>query len=197
MDFRQPAILPCEDAGQARRSLHSQIERTYAILRLVTTTALVCVSATFAGAQELSYADVSLSYDKLTADADELTELNLSGSVEGTFGQFYIGADLSSSSFDEGGADNLTLVNFSLSAGYFIVPDALIGVSVTGISLSDGSDTESINGFDVFAQYDTGQFGVAASYARPDSDFEDFSITRLAAEADVMSGVTVGGIVET
>ncbi|MFA8442792.1 hypothetical protein [Yoonia sp.] len=165
------------------------------------TVAALSVLAVPAFAQEVTYGAFSLDYSNISPEdggADDITTFDLEGEGEYTNGQFLIGAGIANDKFEVEDDFEFTVRTLNVYAGYAITPEALVGAGYTSINLDeDGFGDEDINGFDIFGQYQTGAFGVAVNYSRPDEDFDDFDITTFYAQAEVAPGVTLGGIVES
>ncbi len=165
------------------------------------TVAALSVLAVPAFAQEVTYGSFSLDYSNISPEDGgdvDVTTFDLEGKGEYTNGQFLIGAGIANDKFEVEDDFEFAVRTLNVYAGYAITPEALVGAGYTSINLSeDGFGDEDINGFDIFGQYQTGAFGVAVNYSRPDEDFDDFDITTFYAQAEVAPGVTLGGIVES
>ncbi|MEJ8560912.1 porin [Yoonia sp. GPGPB17] len=168
------------------------------IMKALTATALGVLAAP-AFAQELTYGSFSLDYINITpeGDGEELTSFDLQGEGEFTVNQFVLGAVGSNDVFEFGDGPEVTVRKLGVYAGYEITPEALVGAGFTSLNVDDEFSDEDLNGFDIFGQYQTGAFGIAVNYSRPDQDIDDFDITTLFVEAEVSPGFTVGGIVES
>ncbi len=162
------------------------------------TAAALGILAVPAFAQELTFGSFSLDYTKAAPEGggSDLTSLDLQGEGEFTMNQFVFGAGLSNDKFEFDGGPEFTVRRLNAYAGYAITPEALVGAGFTNVNIADPVD-DDFNGFDVFGQYQTGAFGVAVNYNRPDQDFDDVEITTFFAEAEVAPGVTLGGILES
>lgn len=164
------------------------------MIRLFSTTALVCLASLPANAQELTFATGGLEYSSFDeGSGDDLTSTNVFGAVEGSFDQFYLGAEVNTVDFEE-----VQYLTYGLSVGYFVAPGALVGASLVGLSETFNSNTFTASGYEVFGQYETGQFGLAVNYSVPyaSEDF-DLSILQLFAVAEVMPGFEVGAMRES
>lgn len=162
------------------------------------TVAALSVLAVPAFAQEVTYGSFNLDYSNISPEdggADDITTFDLEGEGEYTNGQFLIGAGIANDKFEVEDDFEFTVRTLNVYAGYAITPEALVGAGFTSIDIDDADD--NLNGFDIFGQYQTGAFGVAVNYSRPDEDFDDFEITTFYAQAEVAPGVTLGGIVES
>lgn len=170
------------------------------MIRTTLSIAALGVMAAPAFAQELTYGAFSLDYSVLSIEdsgGDELTNFDLQGDGEFTLDQFVLGAGISNDNFDDGDGFDFTVRILDLYAGYEITPEVLVGAGFTNTTVDFGGGDDDFSGYNLFGQYQTGAFGVAVNYNRPDQDFDDFEITTLFAEGEVAPGVTVGGIVES
>ena len=154
----------------------------------------LCISAGPAIAQEIQYLGAELSYDTIRDDSLELDNFGLNGELEVLFNGVFLGANYDSNTLSDGG-DEFTISTYGIAAGYVPMPGALIGAGLTGFTLDDGS-SESYNGYEFFAQYQTDQFGGALRYDKPVPDEADFYFVQIFGEARVTPQFTVGGIVE-
>ena len=168
------------------------------MVRLLTTTALLGLAAVPAIAQDIAYFGAEISSNTYTSDGtdEELSGLDLNGELEYTINEFYVGASLSSGQFDLSFGPEFQTQSYALSAGYMPMSGVLVGASVGRLELSQGAVEQTIDMFDVFAQYDTGQYAGAILYTELDTDFQDYAITQFFGRAEVTSGVTLGLIYE-
>ncbi|WP_108815901.1 hypothetical protein [Loktanella sp. Alg231-35] len=162
------------------------------MLRLLTTTAVIAAITVPAAAQQLTYGNVEFEISRLDADGDEITSKVLESDVEFSANQFLFGAEVKNQSLELGGSD-ATITNYNAFGAYRVVPEFMIGAGLNGIDL-DGSD---VNGYEVFAQYTTPQFGVAVNYNNPDSDDDDFTLTTGYIEGQIATTVTLGAVIES
>ena len=169
------------------------------MIRTTLSIAALGVMAAPAFAQELTYGAFSLDYSTFSSNdggGEELTNFDLEGDAEFTIDQFVLGAGISSDNFDSDGGFDGTIRILDVYAGYAITPEVLVGAGFANTTIDFFGD-EDFSGYDVFGQYQTGGFGVAINYSRPDDEFDEFEITTLFAQGEVAPGVTVGGFVES
>ena len=170
------------------------------MFRYVSSTALVCVTAMSAQAQDLSYAAASIDYRSASIHDSELATTAFSGAVEGTYDSFYVGAIATFQSFDfsiDSLANEIEATDYSLSLGYFITPEILVGASVSGAKLDGFMMSDTVSGYEVFGQYVTDRFGVGLTYVEPNTDIDDFSVIQLVGTAEVAAGFDVTALVES
>lgn len=165
--------------------------------KFLCTSALVAAVAAPAMAQELTFGDFSGAYDLYTVDDDSITVFRLNGEVEFTVDQFVLGAGLDSETFTPEGSDSISISNYFASAGYMPIDGVLVGAELTGTRFASGGDSDSIDGYGLFAQYQADQFGVAVRYSIPVSEEEEFSTITYFGQAAVTPEVAVSAIVET
>jgi hypothetical protein len=163
--------------------------------RFLSTSAIVTLLATPAFAQEITFGQADLNYDRISNGSDEASATTFGGEVEYSIDQFLLGVNLTSKTTDFAFGD-LTIRNYGAFAGYSGIDGVLVGAGVTGISFEEGGSSDSENGYEVFAQYTTGQFGAAVNYAVPFSDDDDFTITTFFAEANVTPDAAIGAVIE-
>ena len=164
------------------------------MLKQLTGIAVLGLCAGQAMAQELTYAagGIELEQYRQSGSGDELSITALSGEAELTFGNIFASFYASNYSMDDGPFDSLSEV--SGSVGYMITPDVLVGAGLYYLTDGDGNDAD---GFEVFGQYETGQFGVAVRYLQPNTDESDFYFTQFMASAAVTPETEVFGVYES
>ncbi len=170
------------------------------MIRTTLSIAAMGVMAAPAFAQELTYGAFDLDYSTFSSDegGEDVTGFDLEGDAEFTLDQFVFGAGISNDKIDFGDGDELTVRTFDAFAGYEITPEILFGAGFANTTVDESLfGEEDFSGYDLFGQYQTGAFGVAINYNRPNQDFDEFEITTLFAQGEVAPGVTVGGIVES
>ena len=163
------------------------------MLRAILTTAVLAVLATPGFAQDLTFGQVDLDYTNISADGGELDSTALNGDVEFEVNQFLLGASFNNQSLDSGMGSSLTFLGYEAFGAYMLTAETLVGAGLIGVDF-DGDD---INGFEVFGQYRTDQFGVAINFSRLDDDGAEFDFTTLYGQAEVTPGVTLGAVVES
>lgn len=132
---------------------------------LATTTAITLISTTGAFAQEITYANAGLSYQRLTLDDDSVNTTRFFGGVEGEFNSFTFLLDLDRSKFNADGFE-ADLGYSAVQIGYEII-DGLT-VAVSGERIDQGDFDYSETGLAV--EYDSGMFQVGAAVLRDDDD---------------------------
>lgn len=136
------------------------------MIRTITATAIVALTAGAASAQGLNYARLSYDYNNLDDGSDDLDVGLFQGEIEYSINQFVLGANVRNLDFDGDGFDgNATF--YDAWGGYTISPQALVGIGLTGVSVDDGDD---FNGGELFGQYVTAQYGAAARIELDDFD---------------------------
>jgi hypothetical protein len=169
------------------------------MIRTTLSIAAIGIMAAPAFAQELSYGALDLEYTTFSPDngGDDVTGFDLQGEGEVTFDQFVFGAGISNDKIDFGSGAEFTVRILDAYAGYEITPDILLGAGFANTTVDFFLGEEDFNGYDLFGQYQTGAFGVAINYNRPNDEFDELEITTLFAEGEVAPGVTVGSIIES
>lgn len=161
-------------------------------LKSTTTVLALAIAAAPSFAQELTFGSFGLDYTKLTDGSDDLDVTVLDGDVEFAFNQFLFGADVVNQDFSSDFSLDGTITSFSAFGAFAVLPEMLVGAGLSTVDF-DGTD---LNGYEVFGQYTTAQFGAGLTYIVPDSDSDDVSLTAVVGEAMVTPGVTVGVIYE-
>ncbi|KQI72755.1 hypothetical protein AN191_07035 [Loktanella sp. 5RATIMAR09] len=163
------------------------------------TVAALSVLAIPAFAQELTYGAFDLDYTTFSSGdgGGDLTRFDLQGEGEFTLDQFVFGAGISNDKVDYEDGDEFTVRILDGYAGYEITPEVLVGAGFANANIDFFFGEDDFSGYDLFGQYQTGAFGVAINYSRPDDEFDEIDITTLYAEGEVAPGVTVGGIFES
>lgn len=164
------------------------------MLRTTTATiALLAISAP-AFAQELTYGQFGLDLTDFSAGGGDDRQLILiTGAGEFTIDQFVLGAEVNNRAYDFGGGAEFDVLTYSLYGAYAVMPEVLVGLGLTSVD-ADGTE---LSGYEFFAQYVTPAFGVAVNHQVPEEDFSDSSLTTVVGEAEVSTGITLGGIYET
>ena len=159
------------------------------------TAAALSILAVPALAQEVTFGKGELGYGNITNGDEEISALSFSGEIEYSYSQFLFGVHVDSTTSDFAG-DDVTIRSYGASAAYAPITGVLVGAGLTGFSFSDDFDSESYDGYELFGQYTNGQYSLAASYAVPVSDEDDFDITTFFAEAAFTPEASAGIIVE-
>ncbi len=163
------------------------------MMKTLTLTAVIALTTAPAFAQELTFGSGSLDRGTFDTDGDSATALSIEGDVEFTYNQFVFGASAKVQANDQGFGDE-SISNYGAFAGYMPTADVLVGAGLTGIAIEGG---ETYNGYEVFGQYDNGQYGVAIVHEKPTTDNDDFSVTTVYGRAALSPDVTLAGAVET
>lgn len=140
-------------------------------------------------AQEITYVDLSYTFNQLETGGDEITDNRLEGMVEYTTGQILLSGDLEYRTISPGSGD-VSIYDLAVGAAYMVTPQALVGAGVRTAG-SDQAGTENINGWDVFAQYVEPTFGVAIAVLDTDAD-DDETLTTGYGEYTVRPGLDLG-----
>ena len=165
----------------------------------LTTASVIGLCAVQASAQGLTYADANFDYTTYNGDGGiELNSTDFDGEIEYQLDSLYGNLFARSSNIDgEFGPDGVTVTEFGAAAGYFVLPEVLVGIGGQSISIDTGGGDESLSGYDVFAQYDNGQYAGAINYSVLEADGNEVDFLRFFGEAEVMPGVGVDFMYET
>ncbi|WP_296426730.1 porin [Yoonia sp.] len=155
------------------------------MLRTLTTTAIIALIAGSATADGVNYGRFSYDFTNFDDGFNEADISIVQGAIEYGFGQVLITADIVSTTVEDGGSFDFQ--QYSLGGGYLITPEILVGAGVIGIK----SELSDQNGYEIFGQYQTDQFGVALNVAKPDSD-ADYTYSTLYGEVAVTPAVNLG-----
>lgn len=167
------------------------------MLKNTTALTVAILVATPLAAQELTYASGSLSFERLNVDGEDALDIrDLEAAGEYTINQFVLGASIKNRDLSGDGPE-FGLTTLRATAGYMVTPEILIGAGVSNLSFDGLGPDDSVNGYELFAQYQTDQFAVAARIQQPDTDEDDFSFTSFFAEYAVAPGLAVSGVAET
>ncbi|MFG5380637.1 hypothetical protein [Yoonia sp. R2-816] len=166
--------------------------------RSLTMTAIAALCAGPAFADGVNYARLSYDFTKFDADSVE-TELGLlQGGIEYQTGQFLFTGDALNitADVDAGGVGDSDTSSsaYAIAAGYMFTPEVLAGAGV--LIADEEGDAEDTEGFELFGQYQTAEFGVGLNVAKFDAD-EDNVTTSLYGEFVATPGVTLAGFVIT
>lgn len=155
---------------------------------LLTTTAII--SASVAAADGINYGRLSYDYTNFSDGTNDVDISVLQGSVEYQVSQFQVYADLTSTAVDNGGSFDFQ--EYAFGAGYLATPEVLLGAGILGFS-TDGFDS---NGYELFGQYQTAQFGLGLNVSVPDADFDDETLTQAFGEFTATPAVKLGVALE-
>lgn len=157
------------------------------MLRSLTFTAVAALMAGPVMADGVNYARLSYDFTNYDDDAGGEADIGLfQGDVEYELGQVLLSAQILSITTDFG--SSATNNAFGAAGAYMITPEALVGIGLFGTDPEFGDET---NGFEVFGQYETAQFGVGIDITQFDVD-EDNITTTLYGEAEVVPAVVLG-----
>lgn len=136
--------------------------------RLFSTTAFIGLISGAAAADGLTYGYGSYEFSNYDLESDDIDVSHFVGAVEYEVNQFLLSADFDrlNVSFD-GGSEQTTF--YSVGVAFKATPEILAGAGLTGIA----GDGDEANGFEVFGQYSTSQFGVALNVAKPSDEDDD------------------------
>lgn len=166
--------------------------------RFLMTTAIIGLAASQAAAQGMTYADASLDFTQLSGDGPgELNTTTFEGEIEYQLDSIFLNAYAGSTTFDDDGSFSLTTSEFGVAAGYFVMPEILLGVGVRSLTLDGDGPNEDLTGYEVFGQYDNGQFAGAVNYNTLEADGDEVALTLLAGEVEVMPGTAINFVYET
>ena len=152
---------------------------------LLTTTAILTAST--AMADGVNYGRLSYDFTRFENDDNELDLGLFQGAIEYQVSEFLLFGDLNTLSLDNDGIE-ADLTTVKAGAGYILSPEALIGAGILRTSVED----EDFDGFEVFGQYQTAQFGVGLNISVPDTDFDDETVTQFFGEYAVAPGIDLG-----
>ena len=155
--------------------------------------AVFALIASPAAAQELIYGSFDYDFSRFSTDSTDADSSLVQGDVEFGYDQFYFGLDVSSQNVDFGGGDG-TIRNYRLSGGFMPTAETLIGADITGVDIEGSNE---LNGYGVFGQYRTGQYGVALNYNVPESDDDDFTVTSLFGEFAATPTITISAAIDS
>lgn len=132
------------------------------------------------------------SYDYSSYESDDFDQFDvglLQGEAEYEVSQFLLSAKALSFSVE---GENV-VATYDVSGAYVYSPEGLAGLGLLSIVPDEG---DTVTGFEVFAQYETPQFGAAINLSQQDVD-EDNITTFLISEFAVSTGFTLGAAVTT
>ena len=152
---------------------------------LLATTAILTAST--AMADGINYGRLSYDFTRFEQGDAELDLGLFQGAIEYQVSEFLLFGDLNSTSVDNGGSTG-DVTNVELGAGYMLSPEALIGAGLRRASVED----EDVDGFEVFGQYQTAQFGVGLNITVPNTDLDDETVTQFFGEYAVAPGIDLG-----
>lgn len=170
------------------------------MLKNTTALTVAILVATPLAAQELTYATGSFEFERFGDGDVELDISDLVAEGEYTIDQFVLGASVKNRNLSgNDGPSDLSVTTLRATVAYMVTPEVLVGAGVSNLSFDfDGfGPTQDASGFEVFGQYETEQFAVAARYQKPDSDDDDFTWTLLAGEFAATPELTVSTVLET
>lgn len=153
------------------------------------TASILALISSGAVAQEITFVDLSYTFNQLESGGDSISDNRIEGTVEYTTGQFVLSGDLEYRNLSQGSVDG-SLYSLNAGAAYMVTPQALVGAGLSTVGFDDGA-SESFNGWDVFAQYVEPTFGVAISVVDEDAD-DDERLTTVYGEYTVTPGLDVG-----
>ncbi len=166
------------------------------MLRTLTFTAVAALMTGPVMADGVNYARLSYDFTNIGNDDFDDDVSLLQGGVEYTTGQFLLGADLQYVDTELEGIIESQALSYALSGAYMITPEVLVGLGLNGTDVeieTDLGDFEGdANGFEVFGQYQTSDFGVGVNVVSFDSD-EDNLNTTIYGEFSAASAVTLAG----
>lgn len=142
------------------------------MIRIFSTTAIIALISGAASADGLTYGYGSYEFSNYSAESGDADVSHFVGAMEYEVNQFLLSADFNRLSLSSGGISDSTSF-YSVGAAFKATPDILVGAGLTGVA-GDGDDA---NGFEVFGQYSTSQFGVALNVAKPSDEFDDVLTT--------------------
>lgn len=160
---------------------------------LTMTSALALVLfAGHASAQELTYGAGTLDYTLLEEGGDQYNTLRLEGDLEITYDQFLLGGSAGYQSLETSGSASVN--TYDAFVGYMPTSTLLFGAGVNGLAI-EGDD--SYSGYEAFAQFDNGQYGVAVRYERPLGQDDDLAVTSLFGRAALTPELAVGAVLDS
>lgn len=153
------------------------------------TASILALISSGALAQEITFVDLSYTFNQLESGGDDITDNRIEGTVEYTTGQFVLSGDLEYRTVSPG-SDSVSIYGLGVGAAYMITPQALVGAGVRTAG-SDEAGSENLNGWDVFAQYVEPTFGVAIAVLDTNAD-DDETLTTGYGEYTVRPGLDLG-----
>lgn len=155
------------------------------MIRTFSTTAIIALIAGAASADGLTYGYGSFDYSNFSVDGNEADISLLQGAVEYEINQFLLTGDVDHRRITDGASVDFT--QYSVGAAFKATPEILAGVGLLGMT----GDVGDRNGFEVFGQYQTQQFGVALNVTKPNNDFDNV-ITTVYGVYQATPSVTLG-----
>ncbi|WP_373635533.1 hypothetical protein [Yoonia sp. SS1-5] len=160
------------------------------MIRTITTTAILALTAGTAMADGLNYARFSYDLNNFSDDsgADDIKTSVFQGEFEYSIDQFVLGANLTNFAVDVSDESSLTV--YDVWAGFVATPEIMAGLGLTGASFGD----EDTNGAEFFGQYTTDQFGIGVRVAQLDFEEDNIS-TILNGQVSVTPEVELGAVI--
>lgn len=155
--------------------------------RFILTAAATALIAGSASAEGISYIRLSYDYQSHTGEFGDPTLSFFQGTVDYELDEFVIGASFDSTSISSDVVDS-DFQDLGISGAYVLSPEILGGAGF----LRRSSDAGDSTAFELFAQYVTDSFGVAANHALLE---DDETQTVLFGEYALNSDLVLGAIV--